>query len=66
VLTVADDGCGDPTELSRKLRLERATMVDGRHRGLVNMASRCEELGGTFAVRRSRLGGVRTEVRVPL
>ena len=65
-LSVADDGSGDPTDLSRKLRLERATMVDGRHRGLVNMESRVGELGGTLAFRRARLGGVRVEIRVPL
>jgi len=65
-LSVADDGCGDPTELSRKLRLERATMVDGRHRGLVNMESRVSDLGGSLAFRRARLGGVRVEMRIPL
>ena len=65
-VSVADDGDGDPTELSRKLRLERATMVDGRHRGLVNMDSRISDLGGTLAFRRARLGGVRVEMRIPL
>ena len=65
-LSVADDGTGDPTELSRKLRLERATMVDGRHRGLANMESRVGELGGSLAFRRARLGGVRVEIRIPL
>jgi signal transduction histidine kinase len=65
-LSVADDGTGDPTELSRKLRLERATVVDGRHRGLVNMDSRVSDLGGTMAFRRARLGGVRVEIRIPL
>ena len=65
-LSVADDGCGDPTDLSRKLRLERATMVDGRHRGLVNMDSRVNDLGGSLAFRRARLGGVRVEIRIPL
>ncbi|NUR08611.1 MAG: sensor histidine kinase [Nocardioidaceae bacterium] len=65
-VSVADDGSGDPTELSRILRLERATMVDGRHRGLVNMDSRIGDLGGTLAFRRARLGGVRVEMRVPL
>jgi signal transduction histidine kinase len=54
------------TELSRKLRLERATMVDGRHRGLVNMESRIGDLGGSLAFRRARLGGVRVEMRIPL
>jgi signal transduction histidine kinase len=65
-VSVADDGEGDPTDLSRKLRLERATMVDGRHRGLVNMDSRMSELGGSLAFRRARLGGVRVEMRLPL
>lgn len=65
-LSVADDGTGDPTELSRKLRLARVTVVDGRHRGLVNMDSRVADLGGTLAFRRARLGGVRVEIRVPL
>ena len=65
-MSVADDGTGDPTDLARKLGLERATMVDGRHRGLVNMESRVGELGGSLAFRRARLGGVRVEIRVPL
>jgi signal transduction histidine kinase len=65
LLTVDDDGHGDPAALRTLLRVESAGDVDGRHRGLVNMATRAEELGGTFAVRRSRLGGIRTEVRVP-
>jgi hypothetical protein len=30
------------------------------------MAVRAEELGGSLAFRRARLGGVRIEVRVPL
>ena len=65
-VSVADDGVGDAADLSRKLRLERATMVDGRHRGLVNMESRISELGGSLAFRRARLGGVRVEMRIPL
>jgi len=65
-LSVADDGCGDPTHLSRMLRLERRTAGDGRHRGLVNMATRVEELGGRLTFRRARLGGVRVELRVPV
>ena len=65
-LTVDDDGTGDPATLRTLLRVEEAGDVDGRHRGLVNMASRAAELGGTFAVRRSRLGGVRTLVQVPV
>ncbi len=65
-VSVADDGSGDPKELARILRLERATMVDGRHRGLVNMDSRISDLGGGLAFRRARLGGVRVEMRIPL
>jgi signal transduction histidine kinase len=65
-LTVDDDGTGDPATLRTTLRVETAGDVDGRHRGLVNMASRAEELGGTFSMQRSRLGGLRTQVRVPL
>jgi hypothetical protein len=42
------------------------TMVDGRHRGLVNMETRVAELGGRLAFRRARLGGVRVEIRIPL
>ena len=65
-LTVDDDGTGNPATLRMLLRVAAAGDVDGRHRGLVNMATRVEELGGVFAMTRSRLGGVRTQVRVPL
>lgn len=65
-LWVSDDGRGDATEMRRLLRFESIADSDGRHRGLANMAGRARELGGTFAIRRSRLGGVRIEVRVPL
>lgn len=65
-LTVDDDGTGDPATLRTLLRVAAAGDVDGRHRGLVNMATRAEELGGTFSMLRSRLGGVRTVVKVPL
>ncbi len=65
-LTVDDDGHGDPATLRTLLRVNAAGDVDGRHRGLVNMAARAEELGGHFAVQRSRLGGVRTVVKVPV
>ena len=61
-----DDGTGDPAMLRTLLRVEAAGDVDGRHRGLVNMSTRAEELGGSFTVRRSRLGGVRTLVEVPV
>lgn len=65
-LTVDDDGTGHPTVLRRVHRIAAVGDVDGRHRGLVNMAARAGELGGTFALRRSRLGGVRTQVDVPV
>ncbi|MGZ4479993.1 MAG: hypothetical protein ACXVW2_15365, partial [Nocardioidaceae bacterium] len=38
----------------------------GRHRGLANIESRMAELGGRVGFRRSRLGGVRVEIRIPL
>jgi signal transduction histidine kinase len=65
-LTVDDDGTGDPAVLRTLLRVAAAGDVDGRHRGLVNMATRVEELDGTFSMQRSRLGGVRTVVKVPI
>ena len=64
-LSVADDGVGDPTTLSRVLRVQRSD-TSGRHRGLANIESRVVELGGRLAFRRARLGGVRLELRVPL
>ena len=66
VLSIADDGVGDPLTLSRLLRIERHAPTDGRHRGLANMAARAEKLHGSLAFRRARLGGVRIEVRIPL
>ena len=64
-LWVSDDGGGDPVQLRRLLRLEAQADSDGRHQGLAGMAKRAHELGGTFAVRRAKLGGVRLEVRIP-
>ena len=66
LVSVADDGRGDPKELSRLLRLERGRSGDGSHRGLANIESRLLDLGGTVAFRRARIGGVRVEMRVPL
>ncbi|WP_245988687.1 MadS family sensor histidine kinase [Flexivirga caeni] len=65
-VSVSDDGSGDPTTLRRMLRLEQRSVGDGRHRGLVNMDDRLRSIGGTLAFRRSRLGGVRIVLRVPL
>jgi signal transduction histidine kinase len=64
-LSVSDDGQGDPATLRKLLRLEAGGASDGRHQGLAGMAHRVAELGGTFAIRRSKLGGVRIEARVP-
>jgi signal transduction histidine kinase len=66
VLTVSDDGGGDPAQLRRALRLARATDLSGRHRGLANMVVRTEELGGRLSIRRSRMGGVLLRVDIPL
>ncbi len=66
LVSVADDGRGDPKELSRLLRLERGSPGDGSHRGLANIESRLLDLGGSVAFRRARIGGVRVEMRVPL
>ncbi|MFI1165497.1 histidine kinase [Streptomyces sp. NPDC020801] len=66
VLTVSDDGCGDPAQLRRALRLSRATDLAGRHRGLANMVARAEELGGRLSIRRSGMGGVLLRVDIPL
>lgn len=65
-VTVSDDGDGDPAAVRRLLRLAQTTDLAGRHRGLVNMQTRAEQLGGTLAIRRSRLGGIAVRVRIPL
>jgi len=65
-LTISDNGDGDPAQLRRSLRLASTTDLAGQHRGLVNMATRARELGGTLAIRRSRMGGVLLQIRVPL
>ncbi|KNE82542.1 MULTISPECIES: MadS family sensor histidine kinase [Streptomyces] len=65
VLTVSDDGNGDPAQLRRALRLSRAADLAGRHRGLANMVARAEELGGRLSIRRSGMGGVLLRVDIP-
>jgi signal transduction histidine kinase len=64
-LWVSDDGAGDPRDLRRRLRLSSGGTPDGRHQGLVNMARRARDIDGTFAIRRSRMGGIRIEVTAP-
>jgi signal transduction histidine kinase len=66
VLSVADDGTGDPEQVRRTLRVAAARDLDGSHRGLANMAERAREIGGTLAVQRARQGGIRIQVGVPL
>jgi signal transduction histidine kinase len=66
VLSVADDGTGDPEQVRRTLRVTAARDLDGSHRGLANMAERAREIGGTLQVQRARQGGIRVQVGVPL
>lgn len=66
VLSVTDDGVGDPDHLRRALRVAAASDLDGSHRGLANMADRAHEIGGTLEIRRARGGGIRVQVGVPL
>jgi signal transduction histidine kinase len=66
VLTVADDGTGDPEQVRRSLRVAAARDLDGSHRGLANMAERAREIGGSLQVQRARQGGIRVQVGVPL
>jgi signal transduction histidine kinase len=66
VLSVSDDGHGDPEHVRRSLRIASAGDLDGSHRGLVNMAERAREIGGTLRIRRAPQGGIRVEVGVPL
>ena len=67
VLSVSDDGSGDPAVVGRYL----AAAPPGRgHRpakhGLRNIAERASELGGEVTLRRRRGGGLRISVRVPV
>lgn len=64
-LSVADDGHGDPAYLRLMLRMAENSDVDGRHRGLANMAARAREHGGALEIRRARIGGVRVSARIP-
>ncbi|KWX05444.1 hypothetical protein TH66_02250 [Carbonactinospora thermoautotrophica] len=65
-LLVADDGCGHPEKLRRILRCQVPGAGNGYHHGLLNMAQRAAEMGGTLTINRARLGGVCIEVSVPL
>jgi signal transduction histidine kinase len=65
-ISVSDNGTGDPAQLRRALRLSCAADLSGRHRGLANMLTMAEELGGTLSIRRSRSGGVLLRMDIPL
>jgi signal transduction histidine kinase len=65
-LTIADDGRGRPEEVRRSLRAASVACPSGEHRGLVNMAARARELGGTLSFRRARLGGLQVQVDIPI
>jgi signal transduction histidine kinase len=78
LLSVADDGSGDPAVLGRYLTAAtsspgtsspgtggQGTPRRGRH-GLRNIAERAAELGGEASLRRRRGGGLRISVRVPV
>jgi signal transduction histidine kinase len=78
LLTVSDDGCGDPAVVGRYLtavtsgpgaarRGEPGPRNQGRrNHGLRNIAERAAELGGEVTLRRRRGGGLRVSVRVPV
>ncbi|TWE11938.1 GAF domain-containing sensor histidine kinase [Rudaeicoccus suwonensis] len=66
ILTIDDDGDGDPADLRRRLKVTATAPCDGRHRGLINMAERITRLGGTMSVRRARIGGVSVRFHLPL
>ncbi|TDD34033.1 MadS family sensor histidine kinase [Saccharopolyspora elongata] len=66
VLSIADDGTGDPAQLRRTLRAARTNDLNGHHRGLANMAARAEELGGELNIGRAKMGGVLIRLEVPM
>jgi len=72
VLSVSDDGSGDPAVVRRYLSTVPPGPGTQRHNGhgpqnhgLRNIAERAAELGGEVRLRRRRGGGLRVSVRVP-
>lgn len=65
VLSVSDDGVGDPRALRQVLRIEQGSNGTVGHRGLANMAHRAEQIGATLSLRRANLGGLQVRVAVP-
>ncbi|HBW20138.1 MAG: MadS family sensor histidine kinase [Streptosporangiaceae bacterium] len=66
IISVSDNGTGDPAQLRRALRLSSTGDLSGRHRGLANMLEMASELGGTLSIRGSRSGGILLQLSVPL
>jgi len=62
VLSISDDGHGEPAAARR--HLAGGTPPRGRY-GLRNMAERAAEFGGDIRVQRRRGGGLRIQVRIP-
>ncbi len=62
-LAVADDGCGQPGKLQRRLL---SAHPSGDHLGLAGIADRVRRLGGTASFERRRGGGVKLTVEVPV
>ena len=70
LLSVSDDGSGDPAVVGCYLTTAQALGPQARDRrrdrhGLRNIAERAAELGGEVTLRRRRGGGLRVSVRVP-
>lgn len=66
LLSVADDGDGDPRKMRAMVKQAARSDRDGHHRGLANMQARAAEFGGTFEVARARIGGIRVAARLPI
>ncbi|MFT4044351.1 MAG: histidine kinase [Gordonia sp. (in: high G+C Gram-positive bacteria)] len=64
-IAIDDDGSGEPGHMRRVMRAAVLGDLAGRHRGLANMATRAQEMGGQLRIRRSRMGGVRIAVEIP-
>lgn len=64
-LVVADDGMGDAVAVRQLLEGAKSSRR-GRHRGLVNIHERVDELKATVGVLARRGGGIRVTVTVPL
>ena len=66
IISVSDNGTGDPAQLRRALRVASGGDLSGLHRGLADMLDMADELGGMLSIRRSRTGGVLVRLGIPL